>query len=474
MRLVGIGRKLLVGAAVWGSVVACGSTGRNGAEDNASGSSAGGSSASGSGGTVKGGTNSGGNPTVGGAGKAAAGSAGAPPQVLTEADANEPCEADPLAANWTETVVELKAVGNEVIRLGAGGPLAIVIGFGQDGLLARTSTAGGPWTEVVTLPGTMEKTDYPERIEVSLDGSTAVVLWRRGEQMFFNLLGADGTFAPAVELKVPKNVATQVLALSGQRVLFGFGGDQGVQLIEYTPAGGLVSAKPILRNFSTLSHDGDEGVAVFATSGLIAEPDNLYPYTFGSGFAEPQAITARAMVPSAWQTFFDAFPNGRAARLTRIWEDAATRGMHLTTRTAGTWGTEELVNRFEGSITTWPLLSYAQDRLVLAWEDEDKHVMAVREHDGKTWQPELVLPRSRSLQYPKLVGAKTSAVLLGEQELKDEQVSVKKLYRRGADGTWYCPKLVPNDFSNELVSDGEGFWFAERLGIELHVWRFEP
>ena len=65
-------------------------------------------------------------------------------------------------------------------------------------------------------------------------------------------------------------------------------------------------------------------------------------------------------------------------------------------------------------------------------------------------------------------------MLLGEQELKDAPVSVTAHSRRGVDGTWYCPKLVPNDFSNELVSDGEGFWFAERLGIELHIWHFEP
>ena len=65
---------------------------------------------------------------------------------------------------------------------------------------------------------------------------------------------------------------------------------------------------------------------------------------------------------------------------------------------------------------------------------------------------------------------------LGEQMLKDEQVAVKKLYRRGGDGTWYCPKLVPNGFGSlgNLASDGEGFWFGQRVDTQLRVWRFKP
>lgn len=453
---------------MWASMAACGSTtGRPGAAGGASGSAnagAGGSSAN-----AKAGATSGGNATPGAAGKATAGSA-TTPEVLTEADPDEPCEADPLAAHWTETKVELTGGTNLVFKLGAGGPLALLVGFGKDALLARTSTADAPWTEAVPLPGSLGS-DYPERVEVSLDGSTALVLWRRGQQMFFNLLDADGSFAPAVELKAPQDV--KPLALSGQRVLFGYGSDQGIQLVEYTPAGGLVSVAPILTNYAGLFRDQDDAVAVFATSGLVAEPDMLYPYTFGKGFAAAQAITARAMPPSVSQTFFFAFPNGGAARLTRTWRDPATQGMHLTTRQAGTWGAEELVNGFEGELTDVPALGYAQDRLVLAWEDDAKSVAAVREHDGKSWQPEQVLPRSRALQQLEIVGAADSALVLGEQELKNEQVSVKKLYRRGSDGTWYCPKLVPNDYGY-LAGDGEGFWFGQRVGAELRVWRFKP
>jgi hypothetical protein len=142
--------------------------------------------------------------------------------------------------------------------------------------------------------------------------------------------------------------------------------------------------------------------------------------------------------------------------------------MHPTTRQAGAWGSEELVSRFEGELTGDPAIGYAQDRLILAWEDEDKSMAAVREHDGKGWQPEQVLPRSRALQQLEIVGAETSALVLGEQELKNEHVSVKKLYRRGSDGTWYCPKLISNDFGN-LASvaggiptgcDGIGGWNA--------------
>ncbi|HEX2869647.1 MAG TPA: hypothetical protein VHP33_00295 [Polyangiaceae bacterium] len=471
MQSVGFRQTLLAGAAVGALVLACGSTsGRSGAQGGTS-SNAGGAP-TGSGGTssnAKAGTTSGGSAASGAAGKAT-GNAGAAPEVLTEADPDEPCEADPLAASWTETVVELKGGSNQVFKLGAGGPVAILVGFGKDALLARTSTADGPWTEAVALPGSVAS-DYPERIEVSPDGSTALVLWRRGQQLFFNLLDSNGSFAPAVELDAPQNVAP--LALAGQRVLFGYGSNQGIQLIEYTPAGGFVIVVPLVTNFSSMSRDEGDAVAVFATSGLVAEPDKLYPYAFESGFAEPQAITAHAMAPSAWQTFFAAFPNGRAARLTRAWQDPATQGMHLTTRQAGAWGTEERVSRFEGELTDVPALAYVEDRLLLAWKDEDKDAVAVREHDGESWQPEQVLPRSRALQRTEIVGAHSSALLLGEQKLQDEQVSVKKLYRRGTGGTWYCPKLVPNA-SADLAGDGEGFWFGQRAGAELRIWRFKP
>lgn len=474
MHPVGIGRTLFVGAAVWASVLGCGSTtGRSGGDGGTNGNAGGSPGSGGTSGNAKAGTTSGGNSSAGAAGKATAGSAGAPPEILTEADPDEPCEVDPLADHWTETPpVDLKDSSNLVFKLGAGGPLAILVRFSKEALLVRTSTAGGPWTEATVLPGS-EGAAFPERIEVSPDGATALVVWWRGAQTFFNLMNADGSFGPAVELKAPQDV--DALALSGQRALFGYASNQGIQLIEYTPAGGLVSITPILTNYSALTRDADDGVAVFAWSGLVAEPDKLYPYTFGSGFAEAQPITAHAMQPSVWQTFFAAFPNGRAARTTRTWQDPATRGMHLTTRQAGSWGTEERVSSFEGDAIDVPALSYTQNRLLLAWEDQDKQVVALREHDGASWQAERVLPRSRAVQQIKLVGAKTTALLLGEQVLKDEDVSVKKLYRRGADGTWYCPKLVPNNFgSGQLVSDGEGFWFGTLVGAEARVWHFEP
>ena len=472
MDSVGLGRTFLVGLAV-GAALGCGGTsgrsegeGEGGAGGRAVGGSAverGGTSGDGNGSASMGGS-------ANSSGVESGGSSGTDPEMLTEADPDEPCTLDPLAEHWTEAAVELKGGSNLVFKLGAGGPLAVLVGFGKDALLVRTNRADAGWTEAAPLPDSLG-TDYPERIEISPDGSTAVVLWRRGQQMFFNLLNPDGSFAPAVEVKAPLNVAA--LALPGQKVLFGYGSDQGVQLVEYTPAGGLVPAAPIATNYSNMSRDAGDSVAVFATSVLLAESDKLYPYTFGEGFGDPEAITAHAMAPSVSQTFFFAFPNGRAARLTRTWQEPTTRGLHLTTRQGGAWGTEELVSRFEGQVATAPTLGYAQDRLLLAWKDDDKQVEAVREHDGQGWQAEQALPRSRSLEQTKLVGAETSAILLGEQVLKAEEVSVKKLYRRGSDGTWYCPKLVPNTVA-QLASDGQGFWFGQRIGAELRVWRLKP
>lgn len=475
MHSVGIGRTLLLSVAVGVSALACGSTpGGNGGSGGGGGNASSGTGDTGGTGTsAKAGANPGGSESSGAAGKGMSGSAGNSSEVLREADPDEPCEEDPLAAHWIETTVELTGGSNLVVRLGAGGPLAVLVGFGKDSLLTRTSTANGAWTEPTALPGTVG-TDYPERIEVSLDGSTALVLWRRrdDQRLFFNLLGADGRFAPAVELDAPLDVES--LALPGQRVLFGYGGAQGIQLIEYTPAGGFSLVAPIQTNYSSLCRDAGDRVAVFGTSSVLAEPDQLYPYTFGSGFALAQPITPHSALRSAWQTFFFGFPNGRAARVTRAWQEPETRGLHVTTRQAGSWGAEELVTRFGVDMADVPMLAYAQEHLLLAWKDEDQQVVAVREHDGESWQPPRVLPRSRALQRTEIVGAESMALLSGEQNLKDEQVSVKKLYRRGADGSWYCPRLFPNSSVSELASDGEGFWFAQRMGRELRVWRFNP
>jgi len=470
---VGFGRMLLLGTTAWGALFACGATSGRSGDNGSAGAQTGGAGvvdSSGATGGGKGGGASDGTVSSSGGTSGSGGSSAPPGEVLTEADPDEPCVMDPLAARWVETAVELKGGSNLVFKLGAGGPLAVLVGFGKDALLARTNTADAGWTEAVPLPDSLG-TDYPERIEISPDGSTALVLWRRGQQLFFNLLDPDGSFRRAVEIQAPQDVT--VLALSGQRVLFGYGSNQGVQLVEYTPAGGLEPVAPIATNYRSMSRDAGNALAVFATSSLIAEPDKLYPYVFGSGFGEAQAITPRAMTPSAWQSFFFAFPNGRAARLTRTWQDPPTRGLHLTTRQAGAWGSEELVTRFEADVADAPTLGYAQDRLLLAWKDDDKQAEVVREHDGQSWQAEQVLPRSRGLTETRIAGAETSAVVLGEQDLKAEHVSVKKLYRRGSDGTWYCPKLVPNTVA-QLASDGQGFWFGQRIGVELSVWRFKP
>jgi hypothetical protein len=418
---------------------------------------------------AKAGAPSGGNASSGSGGQP---SAGEPPIVVNEADPDQPCTQDPLVENWRDERLDMSGQDAAGFELGAGGPLAIVVTPGANGLVARVSREGGAWSEPRPLPGT-EAEHYPARVGVSADGSTALVLSRRDQLVWVNFRQADGSFGPASELAgLPPDA--DVLVLPGQRVLFGYGGGDGIHLLEYTAGGSLLEVAPILANYDGLFRDGAEGLLVFAGTSVVGGPDAAYPYAFGGGFAEKQLLSPRLVMPSASQTFFYAFPNGRGARVIRTWLDEATRGLHVTTRQQGAWGDEELVSRFDGSATSKPALAYSQNGVLLAWQDDTADHAVAREHDGQTWQVEQVLPRSRALQIRNLVGAESSALLLGEQNIQDEGVSAQKLYRRGADGTWYCAKLMPNGFGNAVISDGTGFWFAERVRDSLYISHFSP
>ena len=390
---------------------------------------------------------------------------------LQEADPDEPCEGDPQADHWLDTRLDMTGEDAGAFELGAGGLLALLVTRGPQSLVVRTSMAGGAWSDAAPLPGSNAQ-DYPTRVEVSSDGSTAVVLWRRDQQLFINLREADGSFAPAQELSVPQDV--DMLAFPGQRVLLGHGSAEGIHLLEYTPSGGLRAAAPVFANYDGLFRDGSDSAVAFSASSFVTGPDTAHPYVFGTGFGDMQVLSARLVMPTASQTFFFALPNGRAMRLIRTWLDEATRGLHVTTRQQGAWGTEEHIGAFEGDATTVPAVAHCQDKVIVAWADEDANVTVAREHDGDAWQPEQTLPRSRGLQSVAIVGAEDSALLYGEQTISGELVSVKELYRRGSAGTWYCAKLLPNGFGSELVSDGTGFWFAERVRSQLHVSRFSP
>jgi hypothetical protein len=77
----------------------------------------------------------------------------------------------------------------------------------------------------------------------------------------------------------------------------------------------------------------------------------------------------------------------------------------------------------------------------------------VREHDGDAWQSERALPRSRAVKRLTLVGSERPALLSGDRT---------------------CPTRKSSGFTEQLASDGSGFWFAGRVGSQLYLSHLAP
>jgi hypothetical protein len=260
--------------------------------------------------------------------------------------------------------------------------------------------------------------------------------------------------------------------LSEGRALLAWGSSSGITTLEYAPSRGFYSGASVFTNFERMSLGANDKPVAFGSSSLIAEGASRYEYTFGEDFGAGETIPLQ-LAAAAWQDFFFEFPNGRAARVVKTWLDDATAGLHVTTRAAGQWSSEERVTPFGAFDTSIPHVSYAGSELLLFWENEER--VALRAHDTAGWGSEESLPRSRALQIDAVAGSGTgSALLIGQQVIVAEDVGLTKLYRRGEDRTWYCAELYPYGPTLRMAgSDGQyavAFWSNSDLSIA----RFQP
>jgi len=403
-----------------------------------------------------------------GSGGAAAGSesGGAPAVLVSEADPNEACVADPLADHWRTEKLTLAQSGR-AYRVGAGGDLTLLVVQRSGALEVRLFTPGGGWSEATPIPSTAG--GYPVRVDVSPDGSLALLLWSRDDDTLLSAF-VDGAFREPIAFPFTQSAGVAMLAQG--RALFAFENGQGINPLEYTQQGGLVARSPVFANYDGVYATGPTSAGFFSQSSFVAEADTWLPYVFGGGADGREELPARVSNQSIYQSFFFGFPNGRAMRVIRQWQDAATDGLWVTTRQASGWSAETRVTPFGGDDVSAPLVGYATTHLLVAWSEAAR--ASVREHDGDGWLTETALPRSRALKPEVLLGAQNSALLIGEQVISAEKVSSRKLYRRGSDGTWYCAQLLPNAISFQAASSGARFVVAELVREQLELSIFEP
>jgi hypothetical protein len=401
-------------------------------------------------------------PSGGAPGSAAAGDDEEPPVVMKEADPEQPCQLDPLAAAWRQDVLEHEP-DRPLPLLSVGGELVLMV-HNSDGTLRARSFEGDVWSDALLVNGATD-VEQLERVEVSRDGSGALLIWSRQSGSFATWYTKAGGFQPPITLPA---LALDVAMLSGARAVIGFADGDGANAFELSATTGIAERAPVLANYDGLFNWGEDGVAVFSASSFVAGPDALIPFEVGQGFGDEQELPPRQVMPSSWQSFFRAFHNGRAARIIRVSQDAG-KGSHVTTLQGGAWGAEEHLNRSPGDALTEPLMAEAGAGLVAAWYDADARRGVVREHAATAWQAQQTLPRGRSFVPLAIAGGKFSALVMGEQLIIEEQVNAKKLYRRGEDGTWYCAKLLPNAVGGSLHGDGSSFWYLQSVAEKLTV-----
>jgi hypothetical protein len=421
-----------------------------------------------SGGAGVGATGEGGKPATPSGG--VAGSAGSgddePPIVVAEADPDEPCTPDPLADQWQEDVIDY-VYDMAIPQLGVGGSL-VIMAYNDAGTLRARLFDATAWSEPLAVEGATD-VEQLERVEVSRDGSGALLIWRSESGLFGTWYTKANGFQPPQALPVEGEF--HVAMLSGARAVLGFANGDGANAVELSASDGAVERSPVFVNYDGLFNWGEDAVAAFSASSFVAGPDAMVPFEVGVGFGAKQELPLRQVMPSSWQSFFRSFHNGRAARVIRV-NQAGVQGLHVTTLQGDGWGSEERINQTPGDALFEPLVADVGASLVVSWYDNDARHGVVREHDGTAWRAENVLPRARSFVPRAIAGGRVSAVVAGEQNISAENVGVKKLYRRGEEGTWYCAKLLPNAVGGSLSGDGASFWYMQRVRETLSISRF--
>ncbi len=352
---------------------------------------------------------------------------------VTDPNAAEDCTPDPLADHWTATTIADAAPNG--ISAATGGGLSVVAYVANNASLqVITSTDGAPWsTPQQVSVGTV--TQLTTGVAVSGDGRVALVAWFEGDTRQWRVYSQGGwasssllDYADSSPVLLSANRAVAVSRIAGGITMQEYDGQQ------------WTTGKTLSTYFRAVFLGADDKIAIYGEKSL--EGQFRYEYTPGGDFSAGEHLPTQTPDASFYESFAE-FANGRAARLVYHWSSPEISGIHVTPRANGQWAAEERVTSFGGSDLTKPVLVPAGSDLVLVWNNGKD--LTYRTHDGNAWSNELSLPRSGNATVAQLAGAgaANTALILGLQRLAGEGAAFTKLWRRGSDSAWFCPRLHP-------------------------------
>jgi hypothetical protein len=434
-----------------------------------SGAGAGGGGSGGTGATSTGGT---------GGVAADAGNAGDSGAALVDPDSDEPCTEDPDPAGWSEESVSLLAVGATSAYAGAavdGGVTLLVARILTNqpsaptgGAVYATVATGGTWTEPTQLSATPDFLDRP-LVRVASDGSGGIALWVEADDTVrYATWSAGAGWAPSQPLPGGSGLdfsSIDAVALPGGQHILATGGSllildsNGTQTAEVTLPGGL---------HREMFLGADDLPVVYMTSVLIAEGTSRYVYAPGAGLGPAEVAPLTTVQAPGWQEFWFEAASGIGARLIRV--GGAQAGLYVTVRRGpASYSVEERITTFAGD-TSAPTVTAAGGDLVVLWPEGGR--IAERAHDG-AWSAQRPLARSSNVELSAIAGSAIGAGLVGTITLDGRTVT--KIFRRGSDGGWYCPRLVRHGLNPTVTSDpgGELLFVGNEAG-DVRLVRFRP
>jgi hypothetical protein len=336
-------------------------------------------------------------------------------------------------------------------------------------VFATVAAASGTWAEPTRLSVTPDFFDRP-LVRIASDGSGGIALWVEADDTVrYATWSAGAGWAPSQRLlgaSGPGFSSIDALALPGGTHVIAVGGSllildpEGMQTAEAVLPGGL--------NREMFLGPADTPV-VYVTSVLTAEGTSRYEYTLGSGFGPPEVAPLTTLQATSWQEFWFEATNGIGARLIRL--GGAEPGLYVTVRRGpGSYSAEERITTFTGDTASAPTVTTAGSELLVLWPDAGRTVE--RAHDG-AWSPQRSLARSTDLEHGAIAGTALGAGFVGTITLERETIA--KLFRRGPDANWYCPRLARHGLNPTVTSDPSGeLLFVGNQAGDVQLARFRP
>lgn len=415
--------------------------------------------------------------STGGSGGDRAGTGGTPPlgssgggpadqDEVFEPDEDEECTLDPRADDWVQGVIPGMYLGEEVK---VGGNLLLAAGLKSEGRDLYVGHVSGDSLSFGSLLEFGPEAEL-EEWQVAPDGDGAMIIYGTGTARMLRMYSIDlenpGWLEPIPVPPALQEGGIGLLMLSQGRALVSSSTGTGLRIHEFD--GQAFAEGGVAEFFSAPQRGANDTLVSYRSPTLTADPHKRIEYVWGEGFGAPEDLPEVIETGYSWSAWHREYPSGVGLRaVTTASDDPNIRGTYLHTRRSGVWDSGlhfSALNDAKQSAPEWwshagPDLLYFRD---------DGPALTVQSSSDSSWTDAQPLPRSRSTTYVGAAGdADGTALVVAEQVIADEGVHALKLYRRGEDGTWYCPVLVPPQLSHSVHSDEGGSYLATTGGYEL-------